>query len=152
MGGEGSGRLPEKATVGELLMDDKAFKEHITNQTVAYIPRVINELYDIVLGNAEDEIWDSKNCKLVKRKPSLDTRVKAAKVLKEMTLDKVVSDKKTIDTEGQGSLLNLIDDLTAVARAVEKEKAEKARVVGELSTVKPHDAADAGGPLEQRHS
>lgn len=148
MGGEGSGRLPEKVTVGELLMDEKSFKEHISAQTVAYIPTVITELYNIVLGNAEDEIWDSKNCKLVKRKPSLDTRVKAAKVLKEMTLDKVVSDKKTIDTEGQGNLLNLIDDLTSVARAVEEEKARKAKAVGGLhETVKVTES-----PLEQHHS
>ena len=134
MGGDGSGRIREKETMVELLMNDEQFKESITLKTVAEYSTVINMLINIIRGDEKDEVFDSKNGVMVERSTPLDVRVKAAKVWKEMTLDKVVSDRKVVDNKLQGSLFDLprmASEVDALLQAL-KEKRDKEDVkVGE---------------------
>ena len=134
MGGDGSGRIREKETMVELLMNDEEFKESITLKTVAEYSTVINMLMNIIRGEEKDEVFDSKNGVMVERSTPLDVRVKAAKVWKEMTLDKVVSDRKVVDNKLQGSLFDLpkmVSEVDALLQAL-KEKRDKEDVkVGE---------------------
>src|SRR3989304_1595973 len=97
MGGDGSGRVREKETMGELLMTDRQVKERKTFKTVAEYSTVINMLMNIIRGDEKDEVFDSKNGVMVERSTSLDVRVKAAKGWKEMILDRVVSHRKVVD-------------------------------------------------------
>lgn len=128
MGGDGSGRLPETTTVGEVLMNDEAFKAHVTDKAVECFTTLYDTLLGIVKGNATEEVYDSKSGVMVQRRASLDVRVKAAKVLKEMTLDKVISDKKTVESNGQGGLFDHLEALNKLADVMDAAKKEQQRL------------------------
>src|SRR3989304_5566341 len=134
MGGDGSGRIREKETMVELLMNDEEFKESITLKTVTDYTTVISMLMDVIQGREKEYVFNSKGEVLLERPTPLDVRVKAAKVWKEMTLDKVVSDRKVIDNKLQGSLFDLpkmVSEVDALLQAL-KEKRDKEDVkVGE---------------------
>lgn len=122
LGGEGSGRLTERILTADLLMNDETFKDCVKRETVSNYQTVLDMLMGVMTGKLEDQVFDSKNGVMVSRKASLADKVKAAKVWKEMTLDKIISDKKTFGEEGQGMLFDLHDILNGVAEEVRGRK------------------------------
>lgn len=129
MGGYGSGRIAEQLTVAELLMNDEQFSELVRCKTVGDYQTVLDMLMRVIRGELHDEVLDSKNGVMIKRSASLADRVKAAKVWKEMTLDKIIADKKTIGDGDQGNLLDYLSTLDGVAQEIAAAKREKARQV-----------------------
>lgn len=122
LGGEGSGRLTERILAGELLMNDDQFKQCVTKETVSNYQTVLTTLMGVITGELEDQVFDSKNGVMVSRKASLADRVKAAKVWKEMTLDKVISDKKSFGEGEQGMLFDFHTIISEVADQVRDRK------------------------------
>ena len=119
MGGFGSGREQEKFTTCDLLMTEKDFSENVIVKTIQDYNTVLDILLKIIKGEEKEFIFDAKGQALIERPPSLGDRVKAAKVWKEMTLDKVVSDKKMIAMpEGQ---VNLFEDFKDAVSDLEKK-------------------------------
>lgn len=53
-------------------------------------------LRDIIMGTEKEYVYDYKKQRLLDRPAPLDVRVKAIKVWKELTLDKVIADKKML--------------------------------------------------------
>ena len=119
MGGFGSGREKEKSTTAELILSDKEFAENVILKTIQDYNTVLDMLMKIIKGEEQDYVLDSKNGVLISRPPSLGDRVKAAKVWKEMTLDKVISDKKTVAMPE--SQANLFQDFVDAIQEVEKK-------------------------------
>ena len=128
MGGFGSGRKKKKYTACELLMSDAEFNENVVIRTVRDYNKVIEVLIRIIKGEEKEYVFDTKGRKLVERPPALADRVKAAKVWKEMTLDKVVADKKMIAMPE--TQFNTIEDFMAAIQEVEKKLEGKIIPIG----------------------
>ena len=125
MGGNGSGRLQENYTACDLLVSEGDFKNVVVTKTVNEYETVVDFLMMTIKGQETDVVVTPKG-DIVTRQASLEVRVKAAKGWQEMTLDKIVSDKKTIDNPNQGSLLDMLACVNEVHDALEKARAEKA--------------------------
>ncbi|MCL5238633.1 MAG: hypothetical protein M1353_12480 [Nitrospirae bacterium] len=136
MGGPGSGRGSDsevEVTVCDVLMNDKQFKEHISTKAIEAFNASYNFLLDVVKGAISDTYINQKGI-IMSRDIPISDRVKAAKVLKEWTLDKVVSDKRELG-DGQPQLpWNHKEDLEAIAVEIEaaKEAEKKAKDSGKL--------------------
>lgn len=126
MGGEGSGRNQEIVSMADVLITDEEFKDNVARLTVAQYNDIVNSMYLGAVGKATDIRLTPRGGQ-VELPISYADRAKCAKVWKEMTLDKIVSDKKTIDNQGQGSLLDHLEALKAIEESMAKERAEKAR-------------------------
>lgn len=124
MGGEGSGRIAEgsSVSVAELLMNDEQFVENVRIKTVQDYNAIVAKLAAIATGQAVDFVLDSKNGVLVQRPASIADVVKAAKVWTEMTLNKIVADKKQIGDGTQGSLLDYLEAANSVAKEIAEHK------------------------------
>ncbi len=119
MGGFGSGREQEKFTTCDLVMSDKDFSENVITKTIQDYNTILDVLLKIIKGEEKEFIFDAKGQTLIERPPSLGDRVKAAKVWKEMTLDKIISDKKMVAMpENQ---VNLFGDFMDAIQEVEKK-------------------------------
>ncbi|GEM_PF-6402823 len=142
MGGIGSGRHKETETVCDVLMNEEQFKDYLVTKTIEDYGTVLSTLMDIITGNVSDYVLDSKNGKLIERPPSLSDRVKAAKVWKEMTLDKVVSDKKVVDRQDQQGLFDeFVEAVSEVGKVMdvireERKKQAEEKVASEGKLVK----------------
>jgi hypothetical protein len=67
---------------------------------------------------------------------SADTRVRAAKVLKEYTLDKTLADKKDKEVRGQGgSAADLVKALQEIEASRKRELEERAIEAGKLAKI-----------------
>ncbi|HSW61728.1 MAG TPA: hypothetical protein VLH56_00175 [Dissulfurispiraceae bacterium] len=142
MGGDGSGRIAEGSTVAELLMSDEQFADNVRIKTVQDYNAIVAKLAAIATGHAVDYVLDSKNGILVQRPASIADVVKAAKVWAEMTLNKVVADKKQIGDGSQGSLLDYLEAANGVAKEIAEHKQERikrseaaAEVAGKLARI-----------------
>lgn len=127
MGGEGSGRPQENYTACDLLINEGDFKSIVVTKAVDEYVTVVDFLMATIKGEASDVVVTPKG-DIIRRPPSLEVRVKAAKVWKEMTLDKVISDKKMIAMpENQA---NLFGDFMDAIHEIEKKMDGKIIPIG----------------------
>ncbi len=146
MGGPGSGRGSDseiEVTVCDVLMNDKEFKEHISTKAIEAFNASYAFLLTVVKGEIQDTYVNQKGHVVPRAIPIAD-RVKAAKVLKEWTLDKVVSDKRELG-DGQPALpFDHKGDLEAVAKEIENAKATE-KAAKESGSGKLVSISSAGG-------
>lgn len=129
MGGEGSGRVRETETVSELVMGDDDFKEALRVRTVVKYFEILDELESIIRREKKEYVFDSKCGVMIERPTPVADVVKAAKVWKEMTLDKVISDKKVVDNNNQGSLFDYLSAAKTVENMILSEQAESKKML-----------------------
>jgi len=126
MGGDGSGRTQEFTSMADVLMTDEEFKDNVARLTVAQYNEIVNSMYLGASGQATDFRLSPRGGQ-VEVPISFADRAKCAKVWKEMTLDKIISDKKTFDDKGQGSLLDHLAALKAIEDSMAKERVENTK-------------------------
>ena len=125
----GSGKKKKPDELYDLLDGDRVFLDKLkTNATQTY-DTLRDFLLNIVLGKAieKTEIWDVKTSKkiMVMVKPSHDVRVKAAKLLKELDVDKTLSDKRDRKEDKQGDESEWLHALKKAEKGIRAHKAAR---------------------------
>jgi len=125
----GSGKKKKPDELYDLLDGDRVFLDKLkTNATQTY-DTLRDFLLSIVLGKAAEktEIWDVKTSKkiTVMVKPSHDVRVKAAKLLKELDIDKTLSDKRDRKEDKQGDESEWLQALKKAEKGIRAHKAAR---------------------------
>jgi len=123
------GRPPKsekrKSVLEEIIAHDPTFQKDMVEKAKDAFALVYSYLTDLVEGRGEGEERMSAKGDIVTVKPSHDVRVKAAKVLKELTIDKVVADKRDSGNEkGRDAGIDLREALMEIEKQRQKAKKE----------------------------
>jgi hypothetical protein len=132
----------KEKTIGfdELLERDPTFQRAFFKQTKDAFISIYDYLFELVRGQGDVEEKVTAKGDVLLVKPSHDVRVKAAKVLKEMTFDKVMADKRDSGKEkGKDSSVNLREALMEIARQKKKEAEMQALKEGKLKRIRENE-------------
>lgn len=121
MGGQGSGRKRRVVSMVDVLMTDNEFKDNIARLTVDKFNEIVHSMYLGATGQVMDTKLTPKG-ELVEIPIAFADRAKCAKVWKELTLDKVISDKRTIENMDNRPVLDHLSALNEVEAAIRKEQ------------------------------
>lgn len=132
MGGEGSGRPKDIVLADVIMANEKEFTEKLAMKAAQQWEHIADEMYKIAVGiGIEHRLTPKGEIKQLPLSP--EVRTKAAKVWKELVLDKVIPDKKEFDVPENGNLFDMIEAMKEVAEKVEIVKASKAKPVTQES-------------------
>jgi WD40 repeat protein len=125
----GSGRKKKPDELYDLLDGDRVFLDKLKTNANETYDTLREFLLSIVSGKAGEkmEIWDVKTSKKIEVmvKPSHDVRVKAAKLLKELDVDKTLSDKRDRKEDKQGDESEWLRELKKAEKKIQAGKAAR---------------------------
>ncbi len=132
--GRPAGSRDKRRVVNELLASDPVFLSELADRSKQAYGVMYVYLLDLVEGRGEEEQRVTNRGDIVGVKVSHDVRVKAAKVLKELTLDKVLADKRDAGHErGKDAGTGLRDALMEIEKQRRKARESgKLKEIGEL--------------------
>ena len=125
----GSGKKKKPDELYDLLDGDRVFLDKLkTNATQTY-DTLRTFLFDVIKGTKGEptKTWDVKTSAFITVvvKPSHDVRVKAAKLLKELDIDKTLSDKRDRKEDKQGDESEWLQALKKAEKGIRAHKAAR---------------------------
>jgi hypothetical protein len=106
-----------------LLDSDTDFMADVNAKAKEAFNKAYETLTAIVDGEVTDERFDAKSGEIIRLKVTSDTKVKAAKALKELTIDKLLSDRRDSGHDkDKGKGASLDDALKEIGKLKKKEK------------------------------
>lgn len=115
-----------KQVANVLLENDTEFAERFQRDSKNIYKLLIKSLKKIVEGKALDTVVDRKNGTVVNVPVSSAVVVAAARVLKELVIDKMISDKKETRTTVKGPM---VTDLKKALEEIEGQKRREGKIV-----------------------
>jgi len=130
-------RRGKKVVSDDLLARDIEFRRELLRRAKEAYSVVYDYLLAVVEGRAEGEERMTAKGDVIYVKASHDVRVKAAKVLKELTMDKVVADKRDSGSEkDKGSGMDLREALLEIEKQKREEAEKRAKEQGKLAEIR----------------
>ncbi len=128
----GSGKRKKPDELYSLLDADRPFLEDLKKKATDTFKSLSERLQSIFTAEASltTEVWDVKTSSIqkVKTRPSFDVQVKAGKLLKELIVDKALSDKRDRKEDVAAGEEGYAAELRKAERRINAEK--KAREKG----------------------
>jgi hypothetical protein len=124
VGGRGSGRRSKIAKFVAAVATDDDFKQCIAEMTVSQYAKVVDKMYQKAIGNHLEEIVNRFGERMIVPISSKDS-INAARVWKELTLDKFISDRKIIEAPLVQSSDDEMQALKEIEDLINKKKLEK---------------------------
>ncbi len=122
----------KKQVIDALLDSDPDFLNDLRTKTKDAFNACYKHLLKIVEGKVKEERFDAKTGVIFKVAMGHDTRVRAAKVLKELTLDKMISDRKDTGREKDKGKGMTIEEAIKVIEQRKRAEAERLAKEGRL--------------------
>jgi len=134
--GRPSRNVKKGPQLDDLIVSDPSFRRDMIDKTKVAFEAAYEYLLSVVSGSAKAERRVSNKGEVVDVDLTHDIRVKAAKVLKEITLDKFVADKKDAGTEkGKREGMSLREALMEIEKQRRQEAETKAKEAGKLKNI-----------------
>ena len=132
---KGSKNKDSRTLLSHVLDADPEFQAKLLLKANEAFDHIYAYLDELVKGNIQEEVFvyrkgpDGQVVEIKRTKPvPHNTRVTASKVLKEMTIDKTVSDKREMTKDkDRGILKGVKDAVSAVESKIRKDKRDAAR-------------------------